>query len=150
MDKILELLQNQVLTTALLSWFIAQVIKTILVLLVDRKFNPERLVGAGGMPSAHSATVCSLLVAISRTTGFGSVEFAISVVLAAVVMYDATGVRRAAGEQAKVLNKMLEKQPLDETGDQLQVELKEFLGHTPLQVLAGALLGILIAMIMPM
>ncbi len=150
MDKISELLQNQVLTTALLSWFIAQVIKTILVLLVDRKFNPERLVGAGGMPSAHSATVCSLLVAISRTAGFSSVEFAISVVLAAVVMYDATGVRRAAGEQAKVLNKMLEKQPLDETDDLLQVELKEFLGHTPLQVLAGALLGILIAMIMPM
>ena len=150
MDSILELLQNQVLTTALLSWFIAQVMKTILVLLVDRKFNPERMIGAGGMPSAHSATVCSLLVAIARTSGFGSVEFAISVVLAAVVMYDATGVRRAAGEQAKVLNKMLEKQSLNETDDLLQVELKEFLGHTPLQVLAGALLGILIAMIIPM
>ncbi|MBQ4153407.1 MAG: divergent PAP2 family protein [Oscillospiraceae bacterium] len=149
MDKIAELFHNYVLITALLSWFVAQVLKTLLTLIVTKKFTPERLVGAGGMPSAHSATVCSLVVAISREVGFHTPEFAIAVVLAAVVMYDAMGVRRAAGEQAKVLNKMLERQYGDEEDSEFAVELKEFLGHTPLQVLAGALLGILIAMIMP-
>ncbi len=149
MDKIVGLLHNYVLNVALISWFTAQVLKTLATLLMTKKFNPERLVGAGGMPSAHSATVCGLMVAISREIGFASPEFAISFILAAIVMYDAMGVRRAAGEQAKVLNKMLEKQPDDENKIEQQTELKEFLGHTPLQVLAGALLGILIAMIVP-
>ena len=149
MDKIMELLHNNVLNVALISWITAQILKTLVTLLVTKKFNPERLVGAGGMPSAHSATVCGMMVAISRENGFASPEFAISFILAAIVMYDAMGVRRAAGEQAKVLNRMLEKQSEDENKIEQQVELKEFLGHTPLQVLAGALLGILIAMIVP-
>ena len=145
MGKFFELFHNYVLNVALVSWVSAQVLKVLFCLAMTKRFNPERLVGAGGMPSAHSATVCGMMVAISRQIGFTSAEFAISFVLAAVVMYDAMGVRRAAGEQAKVLNKMLEK---NERFEQ-QPELKEFLGHTPLQVLAGALLGILIAMIIP-
>lgn len=149
MDKITELFQNHILITALLSWAVAQVIKTLLTFTLTKKFDPERLVGAGGMPSAHSATVCSLVIAVARSIGFNSAEFAIAVILAAVVMYDAMGVRRAAGEQAKVLNRMLEKQYNEETDSDIPGELKEFLGHTPLQVLAGALLGILIAMVMP-
>ncbi len=148
MEKIIDLLHNYVLIVALTAWISAQVIKTILWLAVTKKFNPERLVGAGGMPSAHSATVCGMMVAIAKTSGFASPEFAIAFVLASVVMYDAMGVRRAAGEQAKVLNRMLEKQ-IEEDEELETPELKEFLGHTPLQVLGGSLLGILIAMIIP-
>ncbi len=148
MDKIMDLLHNYVLIVAVVSWLSAQLIKTILWFIMAKEFNPERLVGAGGMPSAHSATVCGMVVAIARTSGFGSSELAIAFVLAAVVMYDAMGVRRAAGEQAKVLNKMLEKQ-IEEDEERDAPELKEFLGHTPLQVLVGSLLGILIALIIP-
>ncbi len=148
MEKIMGLLHNYVLIVALTAWLTAQVMKTILWFIVTKRFNPERLVGAGGMPSAHSATVCSMMIAIAKTSGLSSPEFAIAFVLAFVVMYDAMGVRRAAGEQAKVLNRMLEKQ-VEEDEKMQTPELKEFLGHTPLQVLGGSLLGILIAMIIP-
>ena len=148
MEKILELFHNYVLNVALVSWISAQVLKTLLCLVMTKQFNPERLFGAGGMPSAHSATVCGMMVAISRETGLPH-GFAVSFVLAAIVMYDAMGVRRAAGEQAKVLNKILERRSEEDERFEQQAELKEFLGHTPLQVLAGALLGILIAVIIP-
>ena len=151
MGRMMELLHNYVLNVAIVSWVSAQILKTLLYLVIRKKFEPERLVGAGGMPSAHSATVCGLMIAISRHSGFTSPEFAIAFVLAAVVMYDAIGVRRAAGEQAKVLNKIIEKHSENENNDfDRQAELKEYLGHTPLQVLAGGLLGILVAMILPM
>lgn len=149
MNVIMDLLQNSILNIALLAWITAQVMKTIFYLVVTKKFNPERLVGAGGMPSAHSATVCALVVAVARKIGFASPEFAIAFILAAVVMYDAMGVRRAAGEQAKILNKMLETQGEDDDGPEQQAELKEYLGHTPMQVLAGSLLGILLATVIP-
>ena len=148
MDKIMDLLHNYVLIVALTAWLAAQVMKTLLWFIVTKRFNPERLVGAGGMPSAHSATVCSMMIAIAKTSGLASPEFAIAFVLAFVVMYDAMGVRRAAGEQAKVLNRILEKH-IEEDERMEAPELKEFLGHTPLQVLGGSLLGILIAMIIP-
>lgn len=151
MGRMMELLHNYVLNVAIVSWVSAQILKTLLYLVIRKKFEPERLVGAGGMPSAHSATVCGLMIAISRHSGFTSPEFSIAFVLAAVVMYDAMGVRRAAGEQAKVLNKIIEKHSENENNDfDRQAELKEYLGHTPLQVLAGGLLGILVAMILPM
>ena len=146
------LFQNYVLDTALLAWFSAQVIKTLITFIKTKEFNLERMFGAGGMPSAHTATVCSLVIAISRHSGFSSVEFAIAFVLAAVVMYDATGVRRAAGEHAKVLNEMVKNRKENESDEGESAEpkeLKEFLGHTPLEVLGGALLGIIIAMIIP-
>lgn len=132
--------------TALLAWFVAQVIKVITVLVVDRKFDFGRFVGSGGMPSSHAAFVTSLSVAIGIANGFASEIFAVSAVLALVVMYDAAGVRRAAGEHAKLLNEILQewaKQDFRNT----EVQLKELLGHTPLQVVAGALLGIVIALI---
>lgn len=140
---------NSPLTVAVVSWFAAQVIKTIAYLLVHREFNAERLFGAGGMPSSHSALVCSLTVSVARVSGYGSPEFAISFVLALIVMYDAMGVRRAAGLHAKEINKMKKAfdEQRDEDEDSDEKELKEFLGHTPLEVLAGALLGILIAML---
>ncbi|MBQ8636955.1 MAG: divergent PAP2 family protein [Clostridia bacterium] len=132
--------------TAILCWFIAQVLKVVLVLVKDRKIDFSRFIGSGGMPSSHSAFVMGLATAIGLIRGFSSEIFAVSAVLALVVMYDAAGVRRAAGEQAKILNQMVE-----EWGRQnftnTEVRLKELLGHTPMQVFAGAVLGILIAVL---
>lgn len=132
--------------TAILCWFIAQVLKVVIVLIKDKKIDFSRFIGSGGMPSSHSAFVTGLTTAIGITKGFSSEIFAVSAVLALVVMYDAAGVRRAAGEQAKILNQMVE-----EWGSQncknTAVRLKELLGHTPLQVFAGAVLGIAIALI---
>jgi acid phosphatase family membrane protein YuiD len=128
---------------AFLSWMISQGIKTILTLINTKKFVPERIFGAGGMPSAHSAMVCSLAISIARKCGPTSPEFALAVAFAAVVMYDAMGVRRAAGEQAKVINRMVD--IWEQKGsDVSEKELKEYLGHTPMEVLAGAMVGILV------
>ncbi len=142
---------NYVLLTAVVSWFSAQIIKTIIHLIRYRTFNPERLFGAGGMPSSHSALVCSATLAVSRKVGTNSVEFALMFILAVVVMYDAMGVRRAAGLHAKEINrinKTIEESANDNKQDDYK-ELKEYLGHTPFEVLGGALLGILISMIVP-
>lgn len=114
----------------------------------NRKFVAERLVGSGGMPSSHSSTVCALATAASIEYGAGSFQFAMAAIFAIVVMYDAMGVRRETGIQAKILNEMMEM--FSHMGKEMTVEekLKEFVGHTPLQVLMGALLGILIAICM--
>lgn len=177
MDTLSLLTSNYLINVAFLSWFLAQVIKTTINAIANRKFNAERLVGAGGMPSSHSALVCALAIGTCRKMGFSSPEFALALAFAAVVMYDAMGVRRAAGEQAKVLNKLvfgfpdiwelinnyansiknkelpvlaLHKEEPDEDDEDENTfgdkALKEFLGHTPLEVTAGALLGILVAM----
>lgn len=142
---------NRVLCSALLSWFSAQMIKTLLVLITTKKFVPERIFGPGGMPSAHSASVTALAIATCRACGISSVEFAIAFVFAAVVMYDATSVRRQAGEHAKAINKMVDKvDKMEEDDEDLDIDqLKEVLGHTPLEVLAGSLLGIIISMLIP-
>ena len=145
MEFFAELAQNRVLWTAMLCWLSAQVIKVIFYAVRNRHFSFQRLVGAGGMPSSHSATVCGLAVAVGRTCGLASPMFAIAMIVAAVVMYDATGVRRAAGEQAKVLKRLI----LEQDWSQAQKNLKEFLGHTPLEVLAGAILGIALAFLVP-
>ncbi len=151
MEIISKLFQNYVLNVSLLSWFTAQILKTLIVLLLTRKFVPERLVGAGGMPSAHSATVCALTIAVARKVGFASTEFAITFILAAIVMYDAMGVRRAAGEHAKAINQILDKHIAKKNGQEplFTKRLKEFLGHTPFEVLCGAVLGIVIALLVP-
>lgn len=142
---------NYVLTVAVLSWCAAQVIKTLIHFIRYRTFHAERLFGAGGMPSSHSALVCSATLGVARMEGLGSPVFAVMFVLAVVVMYDAMGVRRAAGQQAKEINRM--KQFLEKNTDMPSGQgkgLKEFLGHTPFEVLGGALLGILLALIVPM
>ena len=142
---------NRVLCSSVLSWFIAQMIKTLLVFITTKKFVPERIFGPGGMPSAHSASVTALSISTCRVCGIHSVQFALAFVFAAVVMYDATSVRRQAGEHAKAINKVVDKvDKMEEDDDVLNInQLKEVLGHTPLEVLAGALLGILIAMLIP-
>ena len=139
---------NYVLVTAVISSLLAQFTKVILNLIILGKFIPERLWGAGGMPSAHSATVCALLVATGRYCGTGSTEFALALVLAIIVMYDAMGVRRETGEQAKILNRMdRESDAMPFLGDK---KLKEMVGHTPIQVLTGAIFGIAVGLLMPM
>ena len=142
-----ELTSNQTLMTGVTGWVVAQVLKTILDIGLNHSFNPERLVGSGGMPSSHSSTVCSLATAAALRYGVGSFEFAISFVLSMIVMYDAMGVRRETGKQAKLLNSVFFENILNLDGVFLQEKLKEYVGHTPLQVAAGAILGILIAVL---
>lgn len=146
MDFFIKLSQNTILMSALLGWFIAQVLKTLIHLFFTKKFVAERLFGSGGMPSSHSSTVCALAAASYYVYGSGSFEFTFSFVFALVVMYDAIGVRRETGIQAELLNEMMS--VFDRMGSDLppRDKLKEFVGHTPLQVLMGAILGVVIAM----
>lgn len=144
---------NYVLVTALIGSLLAQLIKVIINLVILGRFVPERMWGAGGMPSSHSATVCAMVVATGRYCGTGSTEFALSLVFAIIVMYDAMGVRRETGEQAKVLNRLLSEWIDQEVNFLPQFntkKLKEMVGHTPIQVLTGAILGGAIGFVMPM
>lgn len=135
---------NSILFTAFLGWFIAQLLKMIFVLMHDRKLDWTRMIGSGGMPSSHSAFVTSLAMSVGLKDGFYSTTFAIAVVFAMVVMYDAAGIRRAAGQQAQILNRLIEQWNNSETKEK---QLKELLGHTPVEVFAGAVLGVIIAIL---
>ncbi len=146
MREFFDIFKESVILTALIAWFIAQSLKVIFVCIKHKKIDFRRFIGSGGMPSSHSSTVTALCIAVGLTEGFSSAVFAVSFILALVVMYDAAGVRRAAGQQAKILNKIIEdwgKANYRET----EKKLKELLGHTPVEVFAGALLGIAIALI---
>ena len=145
MDFLQDVFQNKIFVSAALGWLVAQVLKTIIYLIINKRFVAERMVGGGGMPSSHSATVCALATAAGMRYGGGSFEFAVAAMFAIVVMYDAMGVRRETGIQAKVLNEMMEL--LTNMGKEMSAEdkLKELVGHTPLQALMGVILGILIA-----
>ena len=137
------LIRNPVFVAAVMGWFVAQVLKTMIHFLIHKEFIWERMVGSGGMPSSHCATVCAFTTAVGIQYGSGGFEFAIAVIVAIIVMHDAMGVRRETGIQAQVLNEMIAL--FREMGTKMSVEdkLKEFVGHTPLQVWMGALLGIL-------
>ncbi|MDK2802480.1 MAG: divergent PAP2 family protein [Oscillospiraceae bacterium] len=148
MSFLQEIFKNEILNISICSWFLAQVIKVFINLLFTKEFSFERFIGAGGMPSSHSSTVSALVIAIARIEGVSSSLFGISFVLASIVMYDAMGVRRAAGEQAKVINFFVEKH--DKNSDYpIDKKLKEFLGHTPIEVIGGAILGILVGSFYP-
>lgn len=138
-------LQNKYIYVPFLLWFGIQLFKLIYDLVTTKKFNFKRIIGAGGMPSSHSAVVVGLATLIGKYEGVNTSIFALSLVLAAVVMYDACGVRRAAGKQAKMLNKIIETPGL--TGVQVSERLVEVLGHTPTQVLVGALIGLAVGLI---
>ncbi len=142
-----DLLNNKLLVAAFFGWLSAQILKTIIYVLVNKEFNAERLTGDGGMPSSHSATVMALVTSACYYYGAGSFEFAISGVMALIVMHDAMGVRRETGIQAKVINNMMDW--FQELDSDIPVEerLKEFVGHTPLQVLFGAILGVVVGII---
>jgi len=150
MEFLNELMHNPVLLTSASAWAIAQIIKTIIDFALSGKFSAERLVGSGGMPSCHSATVCSLATITLLIHGASSTEFAITTMLAIIVMYDARGVRRETGTQAVIINEIMEylSHPNDsrfKNPEFSHEKLKELIGHTPLQVVCGAILGILIA-----
>ena len=145
-----ELLSNQLLVSAVTGWLVAQVLKTIIDFSLNKSFSAERLVGSGGMPSSHSATVCAMATSAAVCCGVSSNEFAFSFVLASVVMYDAIGVRRETGKQAKLLNMIMQQDFFKLNAVEFQEKLKEFVGHTPLQVLAGAILGIGLALALDM
>lgn len=149
MDFLLQIITNKILIVGIVSWFLAQVFKCISNLILTKKFSIERLFGDGGMPSGHSATVVSVAVATGLYEGFDSAVFAIAMILAIVVMHDAMNVRYQAGKQAELLNAMADMFEKI-TGADLPNEekLKELLGHTPLQVAVGCLLGIATAIIM--
>lgn len=152
MNILIEILQNRIFMTSASAWAIAQIIKTFIDFGINGKVNLERLVGSGGMPSCHSATVCSLATISFLTYGASSFEFAVTTMLAIIVMYDARGVRRETGTQAVVINEIMEylSNPLDDRYNDpefSQEKLKELIGHTPLQVACGAILGIVVAII---
>ncbi len=145
MKFLFDLWSNDLLVSAAFGWLSAQIIKTVLHTVLTRSFKAERLVGAGGMPSSHSATVCALTTSAGVTFGIASPEFAICAIIAFICMYDAMGVRRETGNQAQVINKMIESfQRMSDEEMSDEEKLKEFIGHTPIQVFVGAVLGILV------
>ena len=144
-NNLMAFIQNKYIYIPFLLWFGIQTFKVIYDLVTTHKFNFKRIMGAGGMPSSHSAVVVGLATLIGKYQGVGSSIFAVSLVLAFVVMYDAAGVRRAAGKQAKLLNKLIETPGL--TTVQVSEKLVEVLGHTPLQVIVGALIGLVVGLI---
>lgn len=148
MDWLHELITNRFLITGVSSWFVAQVIKTIIYAIINKKFVLERMVGDGGMPSCHSATVSSLALISGLYCGFHTFEFAAATLLAIIVCHDAMGVRLETGKQAQIINE-LTKAFEDLTKEDLpEVKLKEFVGHTPVQVIAGITIGIANALVL--
>lgn len=135
-----ELTQFKYLYVPLALWFFIQLFKVIWDLVTTKQFNFKRILGAGGMPSSHSAVVTSLATLIGKNEGIESPMFALAVIFSCIVMYDAAGIRRAAGKQATLLNKIVNTPGL--TNLQVQERLVEVLGHTPIQVFVGALIGI--------
>lgn len=152
---------NYILVTSVLGWCIAQLLKTIINLIKYKKFSVERLFGAGGWPSAHSAMVCSAAAGVYRVEGVASTQFAIMCIVALITMYDAMGVRRAAGQHAKAINRInriLESRPaasgkpledIAQAANTSIAVMKEYLGHTPFEVASGAILGVILAFVMP-
>lgn len=144
MENFNDILDNHVLLVALIACITAQVLKAIIELLRHRKLNLRVMVETGGMPSAHSALVTSLACGIGQTLGWASPIFAATSVFAIIVMYDAAGVRQAAGKQARVLNQIID-ELFQEKPEFNEDRLKELLGHTPFQVIAGSALGVVIS-----
>ena len=137
-----QIMKNHAIWSAILAWAIAQGIKFVITYWYEKKIDMTKFWSSGGMPSSHSALVMALSVAVGRSVGFDSPIFAISIIVGMVVMYDAVGVRQAAGKHAKALNMILLNSDLH-----FEEQLKELLGHTPLQVFAGAVLGIIVGLL---
>lgn len=145
MDVLADFVQNKYIYVPFLLWLSIQVYKVIYELITTKKFNFKRIVGAGGMPSSHTAIVTSLTTLIGKYQGVDTPIFAVSLIFSLVVMYDACGVRRAAGKQAAILNKIVQTPGL--TGVQVTEKLVELLGHTPIQVFVGAFVGIVVGVL---
>ena len=145
MNDFQKIFTNKYIYVPFLIWICVQTFKVIHDLITTKKFNFKRIMGAGGMPSSHTAVVTSITTLIGKYEGVDSSIFALSLIFAMVVMYDAAGVRRAAGKQAHLLNKIVETPGL--TNVQVQEKLVEVLGHTPLQVIIGAIIGIVVGLL---
>ncbi|RQD67223.1 MAG: divergent PAP2 family protein [Tindallia sp. MSAO_Bac2] len=135
---------NRLLWVTMIAWFIAQALKVLFTLIVDKRFNVLRFVGSGGMPSSHSSFVMSLATGMGKIYGWDSPLFTVTLVFAFVVMYDAAGVRYAVGKQAIILNEIMKDYQKDRKMSEEQ--LKELVGHTPIEVFAGAVLGVVVAL----
>ncbi len=146
MHDIGNILDNRVLMVALIACLIAQLSKLIIELVKNHKINFRVLTSTGGMPSAHSTLVTALATGVGQTVGWNSPEFALATIFAIIVMYDAAGVRQAAGKQARVLNQMIDELFSDKS-EFNEDRLKELLGHTPVQVIVGLILGITISLL---
>lgn len=144
MNWLLGLLSNPFLLTVVIAWISAQILKVVTHAVVYKEFDIKRLWGDGGMPSAHTATVCSLAAFAAISYGPASFEFAVCAIMALIVCRDAVGVRMETGKQAQIINEL---RSLIESKETIEIKLKEFVGHTPLQVLMGALLGIAVAIL---
>ena len=142
------LISNPIINSAFMGWFLAQLWKFLYHLIFKKECNFAYFISSGGMPSSHSSLVMALTVCIFRIYGFLSAEFAISLAFSVIVMYDASGVRRAAGEQAKIINQIVEVLK-EEDFEVVGKKLKEILGHSPIEVIVGALLGIVVGWVMP-
>lgn len=138
---------SQVLIISGSAWALAQLIKVITVLIREKRLDFRFFVSSGGMPSAHSATVCALATAVALIEGIDSVGFGITAILAIVVMYDAAGVRRAVSRQSVLLNRIVKEIMVKRPRDEVEHDLRELIGHTPFQVVVGGLLGISLAWI---
>ena len=153
MNWLVSLFQwNYIFCVSVTGWLVAQILKTIINAVLLHEFRWERMWGSGGMPSSHSSTVCAMVVSTGRLCGTNSPLFALALILAIIVMYDAQGVRRETGEQAKVLNSMITNwvdMNFHNTPFLTDKKLKEMVGHTPFEVWAGALLGIAIGFAIP-
>lgn len=140
-----EIITNKVLIIPICSWAIAQLLKVVVILIRKRQLDLRYMVISGGMPSAHSTIVSALATSVALIQGFGSVAFGITALLALIVMYDAAGVRQSVGKQSVVLNRIIQELRLRRPRTELERDLKEFIGHTSFQVLAGGLLGVTVA-----
>ena len=144
MHNVVEIFANRALLCAVTAWFVAQALKIPTYWLVEKKVDWKRFFGSGGMPSSHTAFVVSLTIMIGALEGYNTAVFALSFIMAAIVMYDATGVRKETGNQGQVLNEILRKVLIN--GEQIaDDDLKELVGHKPLEVLCGAIVGLLAA-----
>lgn len=148
MDWFRDLITNRFLITGISSWFVAQLAKTIIYAIINKKFVWERMVGDGGMPSCHSATVASLALISALTCGCNSFEFAVTTMLAIIVCNDAMGVRLETGKQAVIIKELTKAFEALSKEDLPEVKLKEFVGHTPIQVIAGILIGVCNALVL--
>ena len=144
MDYIKQLSNNHILWVSILSWFVAQSLKIFVTLFYEHKLDFSKFFASGGMPSSHSSFVVTLTISIGQLYGYNHVLFAISSVFSFIVMYDAANVRLEAGKQAAMINQIIE--VLEDPNLNPEERLKEILGHTPLQVIAGGILGIIIAL----
>lgn len=140
-----EVITNEALVIPISAWAIAQLTKTSMALLQGKGLDFRYLVSSGGMPSAHSAVVTSLATTVGMTQGFGSAVFGITVILAMIVMYDAAGVRQSVSQQSVVLNRIVRELRLKHSITSLEADMRELIGHTPFQVIVGAVFGFALA-----